>query len=145
MIAKGGLYRLMLLFPAHGDRAIRQVRTSNRRFAFMVLMGRNDPVARQYRLTPSLSAAIQQETIFTLDRASCVILSMEETKMAETVLMQPRRKSIAGYKSAAHELLAAMNRLDEQIDRDHATAERLKDSRNNNLCRKDRNSISSAI
>jgi hypothetical protein len=46
--------------------------------------------------------------------------------MSETALTKPKRKTTAEYEAIAAQLLAEMNRLEEQMDKDHAESERLK-------------------
>jgi hypothetical protein len=46
--------------------------------------------------------------------------------MSETILTKPKRKTAADYKALAAQMLAEINRLEEQMDRDHAEGERLK-------------------
>ena len=47
-------------------------------------------------------------------------------RMDEILPTQPVRKTTAYYKAAVEDLLAAMNRLDEQMDTDRAKNEHLK-------------------
>jgi hypothetical protein len=46
--------------------------------------------------------------------------------MSDTVLTPPKRKTTADYQAAVARPLAAMNRLEEQIEEHHAESERLK-------------------
>ncbi len=45
--------------------------------------------------------------------------------MSETILTKPKRKT-ADYEALAAQMLAEINRLEAQMDRDHAEGERLK-------------------
>jgi hypothetical protein len=46
--------------------------------------------------------------------------------MSETALTKPKRKTSADYEAIAKQMLAEINRLEEQMDKDHAESERLK-------------------
>jgi hypothetical protein len=46
--------------------------------------------------------------------------------MGETTLTKSRRKTAADYEAVAAQLLAEIDRLEEQMDKDHAEGERLK-------------------
>jgi hypothetical protein len=46
--------------------------------------------------------------------------------MSGTVLTKSKRKTAADYEAVAVQMLAEINRLEEQMDRDHTESERLK-------------------
>ena len=54
------------------------------------------------------------------------MVPVEGFPMNDTALPKSKRKTAADYQAVAAQLLTEINRLEEQMDRDHAESERLK-------------------